>query len=436
MPFTLEAVSDEQAFLDAIRAAPNDDAPRLVYADWLLERGDPRGEALAAQCTVARLEATRGTGTDEYRRAVVAEALCVEEAEARWLQWLGIPERYCLLFRGLPAVVSMNAMEHAFWPSLARLPLLQFKVHGAPDMAVVREIAALPGIEALESVAVMNGAGTVFTLDAKTLGPAMRDARTVAPIFGALAPPPPLDHVCTKIELSVQETDAMFGKQRLPSSLRSFKIQSAFHDVEELVELFGPERRSFEELRLLLKEDCSFEPLWQAWPFEGVSRLVLHSASNPRAPNGAEAFAANRIGRSLREFGGTIFLDDTLADALADAPLEELYLHGGGTLSALERVLALPLRKLSLEGFEHIPEAIALVAAKAPPTLAYLVLDHLPRDRVSLLASPRLSQLTQLALGDLDAKDGLAELPELARVPWLQWRRSPAPNVWPHWRRP
>lgn len=33
----------------AVLAAPDDDAPRLVYADWLTERGDPWGELIALQ---------------------------------------------------------------------------------------------------------------------------------------------------------------------------------------------------------------------------------------------------------------------------------------------------------------------------------------------------------------------------------------------------
>jgi uncharacterized protein (TIGR02996 family) len=37
-------MSDEAAFLNAILANPEDDAPRLVYADWLEERGDPATE--------------------------------------------------------------------------------------------------------------------------------------------------------------------------------------------------------------------------------------------------------------------------------------------------------------------------------------------------------------------------------------------------------
>jgi uncharacterized protein (TIGR02996 family) len=43
--------------LRAIAAAPDDDAPRLVYADWLEQQGDPRGELIVVQCALAALEA-------------------------------------------------------------------------------------------------------------------------------------------------------------------------------------------------------------------------------------------------------------------------------------------------------------------------------------------------------------------------------------------
>jgi uncharacterized protein (TIGR02996 family) len=43
------------AFLRAIKETPEDDAPRLVFADWLEEQGDPRGEFLRLQCALARL---------------------------------------------------------------------------------------------------------------------------------------------------------------------------------------------------------------------------------------------------------------------------------------------------------------------------------------------------------------------------------------------
>ena len=38
-------MNDETPFIEAILASPEDKAPRLIYADWLEERGDPRGES-------------------------------------------------------------------------------------------------------------------------------------------------------------------------------------------------------------------------------------------------------------------------------------------------------------------------------------------------------------------------------------------------------
>lgn len=47
----LEAVDPA---LDDVLAAPDDDAPRLVWADALLEQGDARGELVVVQCALAR----------------------------------------------------------------------------------------------------------------------------------------------------------------------------------------------------------------------------------------------------------------------------------------------------------------------------------------------------------------------------------------------
>lgn len=41
---------DEAALFDAVYAAPEDDAPRLVLADLLTQKGDPRGELISLQC--------------------------------------------------------------------------------------------------------------------------------------------------------------------------------------------------------------------------------------------------------------------------------------------------------------------------------------------------------------------------------------------------
>ena len=48
-------MTPDDAFLQAIVEAPDDDTPRLIYADWLEERGDPRGEFIRLQCRLDRL---------------------------------------------------------------------------------------------------------------------------------------------------------------------------------------------------------------------------------------------------------------------------------------------------------------------------------------------------------------------------------------------
>jgi uncharacterized protein (TIGR02996 family) len=48
------ATTDDEALLRAVLAHPADDAPRLVYADWLDERGDPRGEYLRVDLELGR----------------------------------------------------------------------------------------------------------------------------------------------------------------------------------------------------------------------------------------------------------------------------------------------------------------------------------------------------------------------------------------------
>jgi uncharacterized protein (TIGR02996 family) len=64
-------MTDEAAFLRAIQAAPADDAHWLVYADWLDERGDPRGQFLRDEVQVAeRFRAGKPAGAKKLRGAV------------------------------------------------------------------------------------------------------------------------------------------------------------------------------------------------------------------------------------------------------------------------------------------------------------------------------------------------------------------------------
>jgi uncharacterized protein (TIGR02996 family) len=48
-------MSYTDAFLQAILNDPEDETVRLIYADWLEERGDPRGEFIRVQCCLSGL---------------------------------------------------------------------------------------------------------------------------------------------------------------------------------------------------------------------------------------------------------------------------------------------------------------------------------------------------------------------------------------------
>jgi uncharacterized protein (TIGR02996 family) len=66
---------DEEEFLQAIIAEPDDDGPRLVFADWLEERGDPRAEFIRVQCELASRPARDGRrpGWEAREKALLAQ---------------------------------------------------------------------------------------------------------------------------------------------------------------------------------------------------------------------------------------------------------------------------------------------------------------------------------------------------------------------------
>jgi len=55
-------VATEADLLGQIIASPADGEPRLVLADVLLQRGEPRGELIAIQCLLEKLPAHQPVG--------------------------------------------------------------------------------------------------------------------------------------------------------------------------------------------------------------------------------------------------------------------------------------------------------------------------------------------------------------------------------------
>lgn len=65
-------MSSEQTFLEVIQANPDDEVPKLIYADWLDEQGDPRGELIRLLVEVQ----TKREAHEHWEQFV----LCVEES--------------------------------------------------------------------------------------------------------------------------------------------------------------------------------------------------------------------------------------------------------------------------------------------------------------------------------------------------------------------
>lgn len=118
----------------AILAAPDDLAPRLVYADWLSERGDPRGEHIVLQCVEGRedeaRELRRRALWQHYGATWLAEDLESTELDATRFEYQ----------RGFLHTVHLRAPELvALGPRLARHPIHTLRV-------LVRPVE-LPGLE-------------------------------------------------------------------------------------------------------------------------------------------------------------------------------------------------------------------------------------------------------------------------------------------------
>jgi uncharacterized protein (TIGR02996 family) len=88
----------DEAFLKAIGDAPVDVALRLVYADWLEEQGDPRGEIIRLEAEMASRAAT----SDEYVLLKARRNQLRPQIDAAWLTKMGYVPRHRPLFRELP----------------------------------------------------------------------------------------------------------------------------------------------------------------------------------------------------------------------------------------------------------------------------------------------------------------------------------------------
>src|SRR5579862_3434909 len=136
----------ENDFISAIRANPDDDSTRLIYADWLEERGDLRGRFIRLQIELAQLP------SQDSRRAELKDQikdLLAEHEES----WVGPVRQWCSRWhfrRGLLEHVEITAQsflthaEELFrWSPCVQRVTLWGKGEGI-DNVRMRELASCP----------------------------------------------------------------------------------------------------------------------------------------------------------------------------------------------------------------------------------------------------------------------------------------------------
>jgi uncharacterized protein (TIGR02996 family) len=158
-------MTDNQGFLQAIIADPEDDAPRLVYADWLDEHGDTaRAEFIRTQCERARLPRNDERSWPLEQR----EQALLKEHEQAWAAPLPGLAEFWQFRRGF--VEWMQIEGEKFLPCaeelFAAFPLrsLQLIIVGWQHRRYMEQFAALPQLARLHTLDLEDCCFTVPSL--------------------------------------------------------------------------------------------------------------------------------------------------------------------------------------------------------------------------------------------------------------------------------
>jgi uncharacterized protein (TIGR02996 family) len=131
----------ELAFLQDVLESPDEEGIRLIFADWLEERDDPRGEFIRVQCQLARL-----SPFDEQRPALAQREHELWAAHGQhWRSYL-------------PAVLHSAPFQRGFVESV-EVPARDF-LECAEEIfaaAPVRRLRVLPGWPPAGAISLVSG---------------------------------------------------------------------------------------------------------------------------------------------------------------------------------------------------------------------------------------------------------------------------------------
>lgn len=361
-------MSDREALYDAILAHPDDDTPRLVFADWLQENGNERyATFIRKQIELAR----------------------VPEWDPLWLRaWRDD--------RG-----TINGYEYDdFRPALGVGLAWEWFRRGFGWR--VKSESAGPFLERAERLFAQApvGAVTFNNLMENTTGPLPISAIGGSPWLARLS------QITFDWVRFVSSTARAFAASPHLGRLKRLTFSSGALESGALAALLVPALLNRLDALELLGTTADWSELVRLADYDGPGRLRRFVASSPYAPSAAPA----------RLFGAPVLSE-----------LRELRVGSSGANSAHVRAIceapfAPRLESLSLVGTgAGVPGVEAVAACAAFGGLKRLELsknDLGPAALQSLIASPHLAGLSVLNLSDNPLGDAGAVA--LAKAPWLK----------------
>lgn len=353
------SVTDEAALLAAIVDAPDDDAPRLVYADLLVSRGDPRGELIVAQCRLARRE---GSVDDLDRLEKRVAALLA----SGWKAYAGELAPYTderAFQRGFVHAVRMSFAafvrqgERVFgaWPTHT-LDLFNGpsttkdveKLARLPSLARVRALAMGHGDGPPAELAALGASSYVAHLERFELRGHGASAKDWSQLFARIDAP-----VLATIELhaavAAMEIPAAIAANPKLRTLRRFEsrrpqTRGARNAATRTREAYAELARRVQLHHLFVDGDALVDDDALAAFFEPDAAAELRSLNLDRT-------------------GATDRLLRTMAHSAATATLEDLELDGSFTVAGVTELVrsshAARLRRLAITNYDWTDDAIA-----------------------------------------------------------------------------
>ncbi len=383
-------MSDRAALLAAVAARPDDDLPKLVFADWLDEHGDPdRAEFVRLSVAYYREAVAHPPATDPAKARRMEELFA-----AHYRTWL--KPIYDAVGQPVPDVRKDVGSQGGIALTTIDRPLVSCVLHAGFVGMLTLSVGSLPSnadLPAAFAAEPINTLSLMLSADVaaweRLNGPHLRQVYSLTANLARVDYPSPDDPDAVPHPLA----DAVFGSEHL-TGLRSLMIggrsgerAGGYADAFFAALRRSPVRRQLTSLSLLSVPHLG-RFLARPDGFENVRKLVAKPGSTPAA---ADELFARDIDDGFRERLTRLVIDTSpvyrLGWLTAGRPwehLDTLFLTGNGVGDVGATQLAgadtLPaLRELRVQNVQ-IGDAGAIALARAPwvANLKALYLDHNP----------------------------------------------------------